>query len=48
MACGREAPEIARLQVWNAARDAAGLPESFTPYNARHTGISQRRAGHYG
>ena len=40
MACGREAPEVARLQVWNAARDAAGLPESFTPYNARHTGIS--------
>ena len=25
---------------WNSARDAAGLPESFTPYNARHTGIS--------
>jgi integrase len=58
MACGREAPEVARLQVWNAARDAAGLPESFTPYNARHTGISwaidkgvdlqkvRQRAGH--
>jgi integrase len=42
----------------NAARDAAGLPESFTPYNARHTGISwaidkgvdlqkvRQRAGH--
>ena len=42
----------------NAARDAAGLPEGFTPYNARHTGISwaidkgvdlqkvRQRAGH--
>ena len=28
------------LRLWNAARDAAGLPEGFTPYNARHTGIS--------
>jgi integrase len=27
-------------RFWNAARDAAGLPEGFTPYNARHTGIS--------
>ena len=46
------------LRFWNAARDAAGLPESFTPYNARHTGISwaidkgvdlqkvRQRAGH--
>lgn len=45
-------------RFWNAARDAAGLPESFTPYNARHTGISwaidkgvdlqkvRQRAGH--
>jgi site-specific recombinase XerD len=42
----------------NAARDAAGLPEGFTPYNARRTGISwaiekgvdlqkvRQRAGH--
>jgi site-specific recombinase XerD len=46
------------LRFWNAARDAAGLPEGFTPYNARHTGISwaidkgvdlqkvRQRAGH--
>jgi hypothetical protein len=46
------------LRFWNAARDAAGLPEDFTPYNARHTGISwaidkgvdlqkvRQRAGH--
>ena len=46
------------LRLWNAARDAAGLPEGFTPYNARHTGISwaidkgvdlqkvRQRAGH--
>jgi integrase len=27
-------------RFWNAARDSAGLPEAFTPYNARHTGIS--------
>jgi len=45
-------------RFWNAARDGAGLPESFTPYNARHTGISwaidkgvdlqkvRQRAGH--
>jgi hypothetical protein len=45
-------------RFWNAARDAADLPESFTPYNARHTGISwaidkrvdlqkvRQRAGH--
>src|SRR5260370_37510062 len=46
------------LRFWNAARDAAGLPEAFTPYNARHAGISwaidkgvdlqkvRQRAGH--
>jgi integrase len=46
------------LRFWNAARDSASLPESFTPYNARHTGISwaidkgvdlqkvRQRAGH--
>ena len=46
------------LRFWNAARDAAGLPEGFTPYNARHTGINwaidkgvdlqkvRQRAGH--
>ena len=46
------------MRFWNAARDAAGLPEGFTPYNARHTGISwaidkgvdlqkvRQRAGH--
>lgn len=45
-------------RFWNAARDSAGLPEGFTPYNARHTGISwaidkgvdlqkvRQRAGH--
>jgi integrase len=45
-------------RFWNAARDTAGLPEGFTPYNARHTGISwaidkgvdlqkvRQRAGH--
>ena len=45
-------------RFWNAARDTAGLPEAFTPYNARHTGISwaidkgvdlqkvRQRAGH--
>jgi integrase len=45
-------------RFWNVARDAAGLPEGFTPYNARHTGISwaidkgvdlqkvRQRAGH--
>jgi len=45
-------------RFWNAAREAAGLPEGFTPYNARHTGISwaidkrvdlqkvRQRAGH--
>lgn len=32
-------PEV-WLRFWNAAKDAAGLPEGFTPYNARHTGIS--------
>ena len=46
------------LRFWNVARDTAGLPEGFTPYNARHTGISwaidkgvdlqkvRQRAGH--
>jgi integrase len=46
------------LRFWNVARDAAGLPGDFTPYNARHTGISwaidkgvdlqkvRQRAGH--
>jgi integrase len=46
------------LRFWNAARDTAGLPGDFTPYNARHTGISwaidkgvdlqkvRQRAGH--
>ena len=46
------------LRFWNAARDAADLPDGFTPYNARHTGISwaidkgvdlqnvRQRAGH--
>ena len=45
-------------RFWNAARDSADLPETFTPYNARHTGISwaidkgvdlqkvRQRAGH--
>jgi integrase len=45
-------------RFWNAAREVAGLPEGFTPYNARHTGISwaidkgvdlqkvRQRAGH--
>ena len=45
-------------RFWNVARDAAGLPEGFTSYNARHTGISwaidkgvdlqkvRQRAGH--
>ena len=45
-------------RFWNAARDAAGLPADFSPYNARHTGISwaidkgadlqkvRQRAGH--
>jgi hypothetical protein len=45
-------------RFWNAAKDSAGLPEAFTPYNARHTGISwaidkgvdlqkvRQRAGH--
>ena len=45
-------------RFWNAARDAAGLPKAYTPYNARHTGISwaidkgvdlqkvRQRAGH--
>ena len=27
-------------RFWNEAREAAGLPKGFTPYNARHTGIS--------
>jgi integrase len=47
-----------RRRFWNAARDSADLPEAFTPYNARHTGISwaidkgvdlqkvRQRAGH--
>jgi hypothetical protein len=45
-------------RIWRDACDAAGLPEAFTPYNARHTGISwavdkgidlgriRQRAGH--
>ena len=45
-------------RIWRDARDKAGLPEAFTPYNARHTGISwavdkhadlgriRQRAGH--
>jgi len=28
------------LRFGNAARDAGDLPAGFTPYNARHTGIS--------
>ncbi|WP_460307783.1 hypothetical protein [Actinocorallia aurea] len=27
-------------RFWHQARQAAGLPQGFTPYNARHTGIS--------
>ena len=45
-------------RFWREAREEAGLPEGFTPYNARHTGISwaidkridlqkiRQRAGH--
>ncbi|GAB2844062.1 hypothetical protein GCM10022221_49220 [Actinocorallia aurea] len=45
-------------RFWHQARQAAGLPQGFTPYNARHTGISwaidkgidlqkvRQRAGH--
>jgi integrase len=60
--CRRDGTEFLMAEVWlrfwNAARDAAGLPEGFTPYNARHTGISwaidkgvdlqkvRQRAGH--
>ena len=45
-------------RIWRAACDTAGLPQEFTPYNARHTGISwavekgvdlgriRQRAGH--
>ncbi|WP_018655650.1 tyrosine-type recombinase/integrase [Actinomadura flavalba] len=45
-------------RIWRAARDTVGLPAAFTPYNARHTGISwavsqgadlgrvRQRAGH--
>jgi integrase len=45
-------------RFWDKAREKAGLPEGFTPYNARHTGISwaidkradlqkiRQRAGH--
>jgi integrase len=45
-------------RFWNAAREAAELPEGFSPCNARHTGISwaidkgadlqkvRQRAGH--
>ena len=45
-------------RFWNEARKEAGLPDGFTPYNARHTGISwaidkridlqkiRQRAGH--
>lgn len=50
-------PSIWR-RFWRDAREQAGLPEEFTPYNARHTGISwaidkridlqkiRQRAGH--
>jgi integrase len=45
-------------RIWHAGCGAAGLPREFTPYNARHTGISwavakgidlgriRQRAGH--
>lgn len=45
-------------RIWHAGCEAAGLPRAFTPYNARHTGISwavakgidlgriRQRAGH--
>lgn len=45
-------------RMWHKAREEAGLPRPFTPYNARHTGISwavdkgldlgriRQRAGH--
>ncbi|MCW2935857.1 MAG: putative Tyrosine recombinase xerD [Actinomycetia bacterium] len=45
-------------RIWRSACDTAGLPKAFTPYNARHTGISwavdkgidlgrvRQRAGH--
>ena len=45
-------------RFWSQAREKAGLPQEFTPYNARHTGISwaidkkidlqkiRQRAGH--
>jgi hypothetical protein len=45
-------------RIWRTACDTAGLPKEFTPYNARHTGISwavdkridlgrvRQRAGH--
>ena len=45
-------------RIWRAACDTAGLPQRFTPYNVRHTGISwavekgvdlgriRQRAGH--
>jgi hypothetical protein len=45
-------------RIWRAACGTAGLPQEFTPYNARHTGISwavekgvdlgriRQRAGH--
>ncbi|GAA0968559.1 site-specific integrase [Actinocorallia libanotica] len=58
----RDGTEFLGTDVWNRfwhkARTAAGLPEGFTPYNARHTGISwaidkgvdlqkvRQRAGH--
>ncbi|ROO87865.1 phage integrase family protein [Actinocorallia herbida] len=58
----RDGTEFLSTQVWNRfwenARAAVGLPEGFTPYNARHTGISwaiakgvdlqkvRQRAGH--
>jgi integrase len=45
-------------RIWREACDTAGLPREFTPYNARHTGVSwavakgadlgrvRQRAGH--
>jgi site-specific recombinase XerD len=40
----RDGSEFLRADVWgrfwSTARGGAGLPEDFTPYNARHTGIS--------
>ena len=28
-------------RIWRAACDTAGLPQEFTPYTARHAGISR-------